>query len=119
MQFVFDHCLYGFPAGAQVFARVEFAGLFRKDLAYLGSQRHSQIGVYIHFAYRHFCGLADGRFPASADAQGAFFEKHVSPWMARLFADLENAARAKFYRSVGALGRTFLEIEAEALTLTN
>jgi TorA maturation chaperone TorD len=64
-------------------------------------------------------GLADGRFPASTDAQRAFFEKHVAPWMAHMFADVENAASAKFYRAVGALGRTFLEIEAEALTLPN
>jgi len=64
-------------------------------------------------------GLADGRFPASADAQRAFFEKHVSLWMGRLFADIENAAAADFYRSVGALGRVFLDIEAEALTLAN
>ena len=36
-------------------------------------------------------GLAGGRFPASPEAQRAFFEKHVAPWMGRLFADMENA----------------------------
>jgi TorA maturation chaperone TorD len=62
-------------------------------------------------------GLAAGRFPASPETQRAFFEKHVSRWMGRLFADLERAESAKFYRSVGTLGRVFLDIEAEAFTL--
>jgi TorA maturation chaperone TorD len=64
-------------------------------------------------------GLAAGRFPASPEAQRAFFEKHVAPWMGRLFADMESTASAKFYRTVGSLGRLFLEIEAEAFTFAN
>jgi TorA maturation chaperone TorD len=64
-------------------------------------------------------GLASGRFPASPEVQRAFFERHVAPWMGRLFADMENAAGAGFYRSVGSLGRLFLEIEAEAFTFAN
>jgi hypothetical protein len=39
--------------------------------------------------------------------------------MGRLFVDMENATSAKFYRSVGSLGRLFLEIEAEAFTFAN
>jgi TorA maturation chaperone TorD len=64
-------------------------------------------------------GLAAGRFAASAEAQRAFFEKHVSRWMGRLFADLEKAESAKFYRSVGMLGRVLMEIESEAFTFAN
>ena len=64
-------------------------------------------------------GLASGRFRTSPDEQRAFFEKHVASWMARMFADMERAAHARFYRSVGALGRLFLEIESEAFTFTN
>jgi TorA maturation chaperone TorD len=64
-------------------------------------------------------GLAAGRFPAPPEAQCAFFEKHVAPWMGRLFADMESTASAKFYRSVGSLGRLFLEIETEAFTFAN
>ncbi|GLR94088.1 MULTISPECIES: molecular chaperone TorD family protein [Bradyrhizobium] len=64
-------------------------------------------------------GLADCRFDASPEAQRAFFEKHVSPWMGRLFADIESAGDARFYRAVGALGRTFIEIETEAFTFAN
>lgn len=64
-------------------------------------------------------GLASGRFPASPEVQRTFFEKHVSRWMGRLFADMETVKSAKFYRSVGALGRLFLEIESEAFTFAN
>ena len=39
--------------------------------------------------------------------------------MGRMFADLETADAAKFYRSVGALGRLFLEIETEAFKFAN
>ena len=63
--------------------------------------------------------LAGGRFPASQRAQRQMFEKHVAPWMGRLFADMENAPKREFLRPVGALGRLFLEIEAEAFALAN
>jgi TorA maturation chaperone TorD len=64
-------------------------------------------------------GLAAARFPVSPEIQRAFFEKHVSRWMGRLFADMEKAESARFYRSVGMLGRVFLEIESEAFTFAN
>jgi TorA maturation chaperone TorD len=64
-------------------------------------------------------GFAAARFPASLEAQRAFFEKHVSRWMGRLFVDMEKAENAKFYRSVGTLGRAFLEIESEAFTFAD
>jgi len=64
-------------------------------------------------------GFATGRFPASLEAQRAFFEKHVSRWMGHLFVDMEKAENAKFYRAVGTLGRVFLEIESEAFTFAN
>lgn len=63
--------------------------------------------------------LAAARLSAPPDAQRVFFEKHVSTWMGRLFADMEKAEDAGFYRSVGTLGRVFLEIEAEAFTFVN
>jgi hypothetical protein len=39
--------------------------------------------------------------------------------MGRLFSDMETAENARFYRAVGALGRLFIEIEAEAFTIAN
>jgi hypothetical protein len=43
----------------------------------------------------------------------------LAPWIGRFFADLENAEAAQFYRRVGALGRVFIEIEAEAFALAS
>src|SRR5712691_3935857 len=62
-------------------------------------------------------GLASGRFPALAGTDRKIFERHIKPWAARFFLDLENAKGAKFYRRVGTLGRVFVEIEAEAFAL--
>ena len=58
-----------------------------------------------------------GRFAAPEGAERKLFEKHMAPWMGRLFADLERAEAADFYRHVGALGRVFIDIETEAFAL--
>ncbi|WP_050421072.1 Cro/CI family transcriptional regulator [Bradyrhizobium tropiciagri] len=94
----------------------------RDDLALLGIERTEN-----NFEPEDHAGtlceimadLAAGRLSVSPDAQRAFFEKHVSLWMGRLFVDMEKAESARFYRSVGTLGRVFLEIEAEAFTYAN
>jgi len=94
----------------------------RDDLAALGIERvannfepEDHAGTLCEI----MAGLAVGRFPASAEMQRRFFEKHVAPWMGRLFTDMETATSAKFYRSVGSLGRLFLKIETEAFTFAN
>jgi TorA maturation chaperone TorD len=61
--------------------------------------------------------LASGRFPGPKGAERQLFEKHMAPWMGRFFADLERAEAADFYRTIGTLGRVFMEIEAQAFTL--
>jgi TorA maturation chaperone TorD len=94
----------------------------RADLATLGIERvENNFEPEDHAATlcEIMAGLADGRFAASAHAQRAFFENHVSPWMGRLFSDMERAETAKFYRSVGALGRLFIDIETEAFAFPN
>jgi TorA maturation chaperone TorD len=62
-------------------------------------------------------GMASGQFPIAIQTQQQFFAKHLAPWIGRFFSDLERAEAADFYRDVGALGRLFLEIEAEAFRL--
>jgi TorA maturation chaperone TorD len=62
-------------------------------------------------------GLAADEFAAPRGSDERIFKKHIEPWAGRFFADLERAQAAKFYRSVGTLGRTFLDIEAEAYGL--
>jgi TorA maturation chaperone TorD len=94
----------------------------RDDLAALGIERaENNFEPEDHAATlcEIMAGLAGGRFPTSPEVQRSFFEKDVAPWMGRLFVDMENATSAKFYRSVGSLGRLFLEIEAGAFTFAN
>jgi TorA maturation chaperone TorD len=62
-------------------------------------------------------GLAARRFGAPTGSDQQLFEKHLAPWIGRFFTDLERAEGARFYRHVGALGRTFIEIETEAFAL--
>ena len=62
-------------------------------------------------------GLASGGIAAPDGADRDFFERHLSPWIKRFFIDLERAKSADFYASVGALGHTFIDIEAEAFAL--
>jgi TorA maturation chaperone TorD len=59
-------------------------------------------------------GLIEGRFNCPIDASRTLFERHVEPWMGRFFTDLEQAKSAKFYQSVGSIGRVFIGIEREA-----
>lgn len=94
----------------------------RADMNALGIERvanNSEPEDHAAILCEIMSGLADGCLDASLDAQRAFFEKHVSPWMGRLFADIESSDNARFYRAVGALGRAFIEIETEAFTFAN
>jgi TorA maturation chaperone TorD len=61
--------------------------------------------------------IAGGRFSVPAGAEQLLFEKHLAPWAGHFFADLERAESADFYRCVGTLGRTFINIETEAFAL--
>lgn len=94
----------------------------RDDLAALGIQRtenNSEPEDHAATLCEIMAGFAEARFAAAPEVQHTFFEKHVSRWMGRLFADMEKAESAKFYRSVGTLGRVFLEIESEAFTFAS
>jgi TorA maturation chaperone TorD/DNA-binding transcriptional regulator YdaS (Cro superfamily) len=94
----------------------------RADLAELGIERvanNSEPEDHAAILCEIMAGFAGGRFAASFEAQRAFFEKHIAPWMGRLFADIESAESATFYRAVGALGRAFIEVETEAFTFAN
>jgi TorA maturation chaperone TorD len=62
-------------------------------------------------------GLASGSLGAPAGAEREFFFAHLDPWITRFFSDLEQSPSAKFYASVGALGRTFMEIERRGFEL--
>ena len=93
----------------------------REDLRALGIERagasrepedHAAILLEV------MAGLARGDFDAEFAEQARFFERHLKPWAARMFADLEMSRSANFYRAVGRVGRVFMELESEAFTLS-
>jgi TorA maturation chaperone TorD len=93
----------------------------REDLDRLGIERagvsrepedHAAILLEV------MAGLARDDFEAGFDEQKRFFERHLKPWAARMFADLEMSQAANFYRAVGRVGRVFMELESEAFTLS-
>lgn len=92
----------------------------REDLARLGIVRADTMREpedHIAILCETMAGLAGGRFPASLTEQRDFFRRHLQPWAARFFADLETTKDAPFYARVGAVGRLFMEIEAAAFDL--
>jgi TorA maturation chaperone TorD len=92
----------------------------RDDLARLGLESTggmSEPEDHIAMLLETMAGLASGRFEAELGADRLFFERHLKPWAARFFADVEAAKAARFYRAVGGLGRAFMDIEAEAYAL--
>jgi TorA maturation chaperone TorD len=92
----------------------------RGDLDGLGVARAEGVAEpedHIAFLCETYAGLIAGAFGGGAEQAGPFFARHIRPWAARMFADLETAQAATFYRAVGRLGRTAVEIEAAAADL--
>lgn len=92
----------------------------RDDLRRLGIERAAGVPEpedHLGFLLEAYAGLLAGTFDAPLEAGAAFWRAHVEPWAGRCFADIERADAARFYRAVGALGRTMIEIESAALAL--
>jgi len=92
----------------------------REDLARIGIARAEGVvepedhaGILCEI----MSGPAGRRLPAPPNSDQLIFDKHMAPWIGRFFADLERAEAANFYRCVGALGRAFMDIEAQAFEL--
>ena len=92
----------------------------RGDMMRLGIERaggHFDPEDHLGTLCEIMSGFASNRFEVADGAEQDFFERHVEPWAGRFFADLEKAKAAKFYRSVGTLGRLFIDIETEAFAM--
>ena len=92
----------------------------REELRRLGLERaeeHCDPEDHIGTLCEIMSGFASGRFEASAADESGFFAAHLAPWAGRLFADLEQAEAARFYKAVGSLGRLFIDIEAEGFAM--
>ncbi|HKW54733.1 MAG TPA: molecular chaperone TorD family protein [Stellaceae bacterium] len=94
----------------------------REALSGLGIARDSSVKEpedHIAALCEVMAGLINGAFgvPAPLVVQRRFFDRHVAPWAARFFADLEGAETARFYRAVGRIGRLFVGIETTAFAM--
>lgn len=89
----------------------------RADLAPLGIARSAGVHEpedHIAFLCEVMAGLLRGGAPEEAER---IFARHLKPWAARFFTDLEGAEAAGFYRAVGTLGRELMDIELAAAEL--
>lgn len=92
----------------------------RADMIRLGVARadgHCEPEDHLASLCEMMSGFACKRFAISDDEEQSFFERHIEPWAELFFSDLENAKTAKFYRSVGMVGRVFMDIEREAFAM--
>lgn len=92
----------------------------RQDLARLGIEASggmSEPEDHVAMLLETMAGLVSGRFEAEPGADRDFFERHLKPWVGRLFNDMAANTRSSFYRAVGDLGRTFIDIETRAYAL--
>ena len=92
----------------------------RETFQHLGIERnreHSEPEDHVAILCEIMAGLIGGDFAAPAGTDREFFEKHLARWIRRFFVDLENVKSADFYARVGALGRTFIDVETEAFAL--
>ena len=96
--------------------------VLRDDLARLGIEIEDGVSEpedHIAILAEVMQALIDGSLgeAASLAEQKRFFAAHIENWAPKFFADLENCPAARFYRPVGALGRLFLSVEAEAFAM--
>jgi TorA maturation chaperone TorD len=92
----------------------------RDDLAKLGIMRSEGVVEpedHAAILCEIMSGIVGGAFDTPAGTDQEVFEKHLAPWIGRLFSDMERVESADFYRHVGAVGRVFIDIETEAFAL--
>lgn len=92
----------------------------RADLRRLGLERATGVAEpedHLGFLCEAYAGLLAGSFEGGAREAERFFARHIASWAGRCFIDIERAQAAKFYRAVGTLGRTAIEIEQAAAAL--
>jgi TorA maturation chaperone TorD len=95
----------------------------REDFQRIGIERDESVSEpedHLAVLCEVMAGLIRGDFGDEVDSplsEKEFFERHLARWASACFADIEAAPAGNFYRKVGALGRLFMEIEAEAFTL--
>jgi TorA maturation chaperone TorD len=92
----------------------------RDEMVRLGLSRAERINEpedHIAILFDVMAGLIRGDYAADGLDDQIFFDRHLKPWAARFFADLETAVSAHVYKPLGRLGGVFIDIETEAYRL--
>ena len=91
----------------------------RSDLAALGFERQDDVKEPEDHAAAllETMALIVASPEHGVDVQLRFFDRHVSTWMRRFFADLQTADSARFYRAVGQFGEQFMAFESKYLSI--
>lgn len=128
----FTRLFYGFGAGGEITPTASFylTGFLnekpladlRDDLAALGvsaSGFNKEPEDHIAFLCETMHGLITGAYHGGAGLGGqkSFFQKHLAPWAARMFEDIEGAEAAALYAPIGTVGKYFMAVEAEAFEM--
>jgi TorA maturation chaperone TorD len=93
----------------------------REDMVKLGIERSEGLMEpedHLGILFDIMAGLITGQFGThDEDDQQKFFERHIKPWGAKVFADMESCAGNNFYKAVARLGGAYLDVEMEAFAL--
>ncbi len=92
----------------------------RDDLNRLGIARSEGVVEpedHAAILFEIMSGIISRAFPTPEGSDQEIFEKHLAPWIGRLFSDMEHAEGADFYRYVAEVGRVFIDIETQAFAL--
>lgn len=85
--------------------------MLRNDLAQLGFARQEEVKEPEDHLAALFEVMAYLLQEGTAAEQMNFFNRHISEWVSKFFADLSVANSVSFYTSVAALGQSFMAIE--------
>jgi TorA maturation chaperone TorD len=87
----------------------------RDDLARLGLERSEHLAE----SEDHFAALCDAMrlLHGSIATQKEFFGAHIQPWAGQLFDAIDMHPGAAYYRAVGSLARSFVEVETQAFDM--
>lgn len=87
----------------------------RSDLARLGLERSEHLSE----SEDHFAALCDAMrlLHGSIATQKEFFGAHIQPWARQLFDTIDANPNAAYYRAVGGLARSFVEVETQAFDM--
>lgn len=133
----FTRLFYGFGAGGEITPTASFyltgfinekpLANLRQDLAELGialSGLNKEPEDHIAFLCEAMHGMITGAYGTELAGRGAtlakqksFFQRHLAPWAARVFEDLEGAEAAVLYMPLGTVGKLFMTVEAEAFEM--